>query len=51
MHLSQISQSTATTDDRSRGAIVFRADVPAFGYRLYRLRSGPAPISPAVAAR
>ena len=39
--VSQISQSTATTDDRSRGAIVFRAEVPAFGYRLYRLRSGP----------
>ncbi|MGC5221399.1 alpha-mannosidase [Micromonospora sp. DT81.3] len=44
--VSQISQSTATTDDRSRGAIVFRADVPAFGYRLYRLRSGQARVDP-----
>jgi alpha-mannosidase len=39
----QSSQSTATTDDVSRGAIVFRAEVPALGYRLYRLRPGPGP--------
>ncbi|WP_307807450.1 glycoside hydrolase family 38 C-terminal domain-containing protein [Naasia sp. SYSU D00948] len=43
--LSQRTQSTATTDDRSRGALVFRADVPALGYRVYRLRPGdPAPV-------
>jgi alpha-mannosidase len=39
----QSSQSTATTDDVSRGAIVFRAEVPALGYRLYRLRPGAGP--------
>ena len=39
----QNSQSTATTDDVSRGAVVFRADVPALGYRLYRLRPGAGP--------
>jgi alpha-mannosidase len=39
----QKSQSTATTDDASRGTIAFRAEIPAFGYRLYRLRPGPAP--------
>lgn len=33
-------QSSATTDDVSRGALVFRAEVPALGYRLYRLRPG-----------
>jgi alpha-mannosidase len=38
--LFQHTQSTATTGDSSRGAIVFRADVPALGYRLYRLRPG-----------
>jgi alpha-mannosidase len=48
--VSQASQSTATTDDKSRGAIVFRAEVPAFGYRLYRLRSGPAPVGPPASA-
>ena len=36
----QYSQSTATTDDKSRGALVFRASVPALGYALYRLRPG-----------
>ena len=40
--LSQRTQSTATTDDVSRGAVVFRADLPALGYRLYRLRPGVA---------
>jgi alpha-mannosidase len=37
---SQSTQSTATTDDQSRGALLFRAEVPALGYRLYRLRPG-----------
>lgn len=36
----QNTQSTATTSDVSRGAVVFRAEVPALGYRLYRLRPG-----------
>ncbi|WP_309127245.1 glycoside hydrolase family 38 C-terminal domain-containing protein [Microbacterium sp.] len=40
--LSQATQSTATTGDRSRGAVTFRADVPALGYALYRLLPGPA---------
>ena len=48
----QHRQSTATTDDLSRGAIVFRAAVPALGYRLYRYLPGqapaPAPSSPLV---
>lgn len=39
----QNSQSTATTDDISRGAVVFRAEVPALGYRLYRIRPGAGP--------
>lgn len=39
----QKTQSTATTSDTSSGALVMRADVPALGYRLYRLRPGPAP--------
>jgi alpha-mannosidase len=38
----QRTQSVATTDDASRGALVFRADLPPLGYRLYRLRPGPA---------
>ena len=41
---SQATQSTATTDDMSRGAVVFRAEVPALGYRLYRYLPGPAPV-------
>jgi alpha-mannosidase len=41
--VSQAVQSTATVDDVSRGAVVFRADLPAVGYRLYRLRPGAAP--------
>ncbi|MFC7549302.1 alpha-mannosidase [Plantactinospora sp. GCM10030261] len=48
--LSQRTQSVATTDDRNRGATVFEADVPALGYRLYRLRSGAAPAETAGAA-
>jgi alpha-mannosidase len=39
----QNSQSTATTDDVSRGAIVFRTELPALGYRLYRIRPGAGP--------
>ncbi|PJJ71295.1 alpha-mannosidase [Diaminobutyricimonas aerilata] len=48
--VTQRSQSTATTDDRNRGAIVFRAEVPAFGYRLYRLRPGAPEQPPASGA-
>ncbi len=40
--LSQGTQSTATTGDISRGAVTFRADVPALGYALYRMLPGPA---------
>jgi alpha-mannosidase len=39
---SQRVQSVATTDDKGRGAVAFRASLPPFGYRLYRLRPGPA---------
>jgi alpha-mannosidase len=35
--LSQPTSPTSTTNDPSRGAVVFRADLPALGYRLYRL--------------
>jgi alpha-mannosidase len=37
---SQRIQSVATTDDKGRGATVFRADVPALGYRLFRMVRG-----------
>ncbi|WP_343234313.1 alpha-mannosidase [Microbacterium salsuginis] len=40
--VSQATQSTATTGDLSRGAVTFRADVPALGYALYRMLPGPA---------
>ena len=43
MTTAQRTQSVATTDDKGRGAIVFEAVVPPLGYRLYRLRPGPAP--------
>ena len=33
----QLIQTTATLDDKSRGAIVFPAKLPPLGYRLYRL--------------
>lgn len=33
-------QSTATTDDHNRGAVAFDAEVPALGYRVYRLMPG-----------
>jgi alpha-mannosidase len=36
----QLTQSVATTSDVSRGALVFRAELPPLGYRLYRLRPG-----------
>ncbi len=39
---SQKAQSTATTSDKGRGAVVFQAELPALGYRLYRVCSGPA---------
>jgi alpha-mannosidase len=42
--LAQTTQSVATTDDQSRGAIVFEAAVPSLGYRLYRIRPGAVPI-------
>ncbi len=45
----QNSQSTATTDDISRGAVTFRAVVPPLGYRLFRYVPGPAP-APAAAS-
>jgi alpha-mannosidase len=38
--LSQATQSTATTSDVSRGAVTFRADLPALGYALYRILPG-----------
>lgn len=38
--LCQATQSTATTGDMSRGAVTFRADVPALGYALYRMLPG-----------
>lgn len=38
---SQPTQSVATTADKGRGAVVFRAEVPALGYRTYRMLSGP----------
>jgi len=44
--VSQATQSVATTGDKGRGAVVFRADVPAFGYKLFSLRGGAAPVAP-----
>jgi alpha-mannosidase len=40
---SQHTQTTATVSDAGRGAVVFRTELPAFGYRLYSLRGGVAP--------
>jgi alpha-mannosidase len=37
---SQKIQSTATMSDRGRGAVAFQADLPPFGYRLYRMLPG-----------
>ncbi len=44
--LSQPTQSRATTNQTARGALVFRADVPPLGYRLYRVRQGAEPRLP-----
>jgi alpha-mannosidase len=40
---SQPVQSVASTDDKGRGATAFKAEVPAFGYRLFRMRPGAPP--------
>ncbi len=40
---SQRIQSVATTDDKGRGATAFKAEVPALGYRLFRMVKGPQP--------
>ncbi|MFG1993070.1 alpha-mannosidase [Actinoplanes sp. NPDC048988] len=48
--LSQPIQPVATTDDLARGAVVFEAAVPAFGYRLYRLRPGAVAVPTALRA-
>jgi alpha-mannosidase len=37
---SQPVQPMSTTNDRGRGAALFTAELPALGYRLYRIRSG-----------
>lgn len=39
----QPTRAVVATGTRSRGAVVFRGDLPALGYRVYRLRPGPAP--------
>ena len=41
--LAQPARSVVATGDQSRGAIAFRGELPALGYRVYRLRSGAAP--------
>ncbi|GIG29554.1 alpha-mannosidase [Cellulomonas marina] len=41
--VSQPVQSRATTNQTGRGALVFRAEVPALGYRLHRVRFAPEP--------
>ncbi|WP_197679756.1 alpha-mannosidase [Microlunatus soli] len=38
--ISQPVPTMATTNDRNRGAVLFTAELPALGYRLYRVRSG-----------
>ncbi|SEE12725.1 alpha-mannosidase [Ruania alba] len=40
-------QSVATTDDKGRAACAFETEIPAFGYRLYRLLRGPKEIDDA----
>lgn len=40
---SQKIQSVATTDDKGRGATAFKAEVPALGYRLFRMVRGQQP--------
>ncbi|HEY9290041.1 MAG TPA: glycoside hydrolase family 38 C-terminal domain-containing protein, partial [Microlunatus sp.] len=37
---SQPVQPMSTTNDRSRGALLFDAELPALGYRLYRIHPG-----------
>ncbi|HEX6499096.1 MAG TPA: glycoside hydrolase family 38 C-terminal domain-containing protein [Micromonosporaceae bacterium] len=49
--VSQRTQSVATTDDKGRGATVFEAVLPPLGYRLYRLRPGPAPAGARLSAQ
>ncbi len=44
---SQRTQSVATTNDKGRGAVVFQAELPPLGYRLYRLRPGQADLGTA----
>ncbi|NKY23192.1 alpha-mannosidase [Cellulomonas denverensis] len=44
--VSQPTQSRATTNQTGRGAIVFRAEVPALGYRVYRVRMATQPVRP-----
>ncbi|KAB8185759.1 alpha-mannosidase [Nonomuraea phyllanthi] len=46
----QRTQSVATTDDKGRGATVFQAELPALGYRLYRLRRGESPYTSGLTA-
>jgi len=41
--LAQPARSVVATGGQSRGAIAFRAELPALGYRVYRLRPGAAP--------
>lgn len=41
--LAQPARSVVATGDQSRSATAFRAELPALGYRVYRLRPGPAP--------
>ncbi|WP_304518487.1 alpha-mannosidase [Cellulomonas sp. PS-H5] len=44
--VSQPTQSRAATNQTGRGALVFRAEVPALGYRLYRVRTEAEPARP-----
>ncbi|MEQ4722748.1 glycoside hydrolase family 38 C-terminal domain-containing protein [Nonomuraea sp. B19D2] len=46
----QRTQPVATTDDKGRGATVFQAELPALGYRLYRLRQGETPYTSGLTA-
>ena len=38
--ISQPTRPMATTNDRNRGAALFRAELPALGYRVFRVASG-----------
>lgn len=44
--VAQRTRPSATVSDQSRGAVVFEAEVPALGYRLYRLRTPSASSAP-----